>query len=283
VRHSHVPSRRSAFSAPFSPAVSPAFTLVELLVVIGIIAIVIALVLPSFARAREQARRVQCASNIRQVAMATLMYAGQNGGTVPQPANLPSRKYDWIYWGGGPLNKDLSESMIAPYLGRPVNPGVLRCPSDTWEDRALWPTPYLYSYTINRFMSSYGPESVVKGQADTMRLQRVRRSSEKILFVEEDVSTMEDGMWLDGSLAPGAGRGIEFEGRGGGFPPDSNDINSTFGFFLWEPISPRHDLPRNAPGRGSIDWRGNVAFVDGHVDYVTERFTRDKRHILPEE
>jgi prepilin-type processing-associated H-X9-DG protein len=32
-----------------------------------------------------------------------------------------------------------------------------------------------------------------------------------------------------------------------------------------------------------MDWRGNVAFVDGHVDYVTERFTRDKRHVLPDE
>jgi len=275
VRHSHVPSRRSAFSRAFTPA----FTLVELLVVIGVIAIVIALVFPSFARAREQARRVQCASNIRQVTMATLMYAGQNGGVMPQPANLPARRYDWIYWGGGPKNLDLSESMIAPYLGRPVNPAVLRCPSDAWEDRAAWPTPYLYSYTINRFMSSIGPESVVRTQPETMRLQRVRMSSEKILFVEEDVSTMEDGMWLDGSPAPGGGRYVEFPDRAGN---DPNDLNTAVGHFLWEPISPRHDVRRKG-AFGSLEWRGNVAFVDGHVDYVTERFTRDKRHVLPEE
>jgi len=249
-----------------------------LLVVIGIIAIVIALTFPSFGRAREQARRGQGARKIRQVAMATLMYAGQNGGVMPQPANLPARPYDWIYWGGGPRNMNLSDSMIAPYLGRPVNPGVLRCPSDAWEDRAVWPTPYLYSYTINRFMSSYGESREgLRSQAETLRLQRVRHSSDKIMFVEEDESTMEDGMWLDGSSAPGSRGWIEFYDV-----TDPNDINQAVGSFVWEPISPRHSRPRNWK-RASMDWRGNVAFVDGHVDYVTERFTRDKRHVLPDE
>jgi prepilin-type N-terminal cleavage/methylation domain-containing protein/prepilin-type processing-associated H-X9-DG protein len=57
-----------------------AFTLVELLVVVGVIAILIALLMPALARARESARRVQCASNLRQVAAGTVILAHNNKG-----------------------------------------------------------------------------------------------------------------------------------------------------------------------------------------------------------
>lgn len=51
------------------------FTLIELLVVIAIIAILAAILMPVFARAREKARQSACASNLKQVATAFLMYA----------------------------------------------------------------------------------------------------------------------------------------------------------------------------------------------------------------
>jgi len=59
------------------------FTLIELLVVMVIIALLIGLLLPALSRAKEEARKTQCRSNMRQIGMAIMMYANDNGGWSP--------------------------------------------------------------------------------------------------------------------------------------------------------------------------------------------------------
>lgn len=60
-----------------------AFTLVELLVVISIIALLVSILMPALSRAREQARRVICATNLHTIGQAFYIYAMQNNDWLP--------------------------------------------------------------------------------------------------------------------------------------------------------------------------------------------------------
>lgn len=76
------------------------FTLVELLVVIGIIAVLISILVPALNRARREAKRVQCLSNLRQLGLGFALYAHQYDDSL-----VPS-----IYWKGTGINQKNDDS-----------------------------------------------------------------------------------------------------------------------------------------------------------------------------
>ena len=77
---------------------SHAFTLIELLVVIAVIALLAAMLLPALARAKMQARRIQCISNQRQLATTWLLYVTDNNDWIAANGNSATPNTTTKFW-----------------------------------------------------------------------------------------------------------------------------------------------------------------------------------------
>jgi prepilin-type N-terminal cleavage/methylation domain-containing protein/prepilin-type processing-associated H-X9-DG protein len=118
------------------------FTLIELLVVIAIIALLAAILFPVFARARENARRASCQSNMKQIGLAIMQYVQDYDEKMVPCRN---KGYQGIY-------DQAWHSMIEPYA---KSSAVFRCPSSTGSSTAIFtgganqPPSIPFSYVSN--------------------------------------------------------------------------------------------------------------------------------------
>lgn len=109
-----------------------AFTLIEALVTLGVISMLAAILLPSMNNAREAARRVMCASNLRQIHDAVQMYADDHSGWMPPKFEVKKTVLSAQDLANGKQLNTLSNG-IQTLLGRYVSYSkkVFYCPSDS--------------------------------------------------------------------------------------------------------------------------------------------------------
>ena len=179
------------------PRRRPGFTLVELLVVIGIIAVLISILLPALNRARESARTVACASNLRQIGQAIYGYVNENNGTLPVGSLALNTIGGNAVW----------DTLISKYLGRESNDiyinrnpsPVLKCPLDELQRLAAYPTA-IRSYSMVQAATGTWPQRVANGVASesfypkghpqynqnfrAFKITEVSRSARTLMIVE---------------------------------------------------------------------------------------------------
>ena len=128
-----------------------AFTLIELLVVIAIIAILAAILFPVFARARENARRSSCMSNMKQIGLGLIQYTQDYDEKYPSGQdNFRGRG-----WAGQCL----------PYI---KSAQIFQCPSDTKSPNANPQISYAYNSAIVYKIGTWGGPSIAAFNATAL-------------------------------------------------------------------------------------------------------------------
>lgn len=204
------------------------FTLVELLVVIGIIAVLVAILMPALASARASAKRVRCASNLRNDGEALFMYANDNRGKLP------------AFYGGGGWLWDLPIETRDVIVRSGGHREVMYCPGDYEQDLdVLWNWTPSYSVTgyywmMQRLDGFYPP---MFGDYNNQPNYRVAYQTDTTPMHPADVALASDAVIeMNGS----------FTNIIGGFPHHS---------------SPHLDRYARPTG-------GNELYMDGHVNWL---------------
>ena len=199
------------------------FTLVELLVVIGIIAALVAILMPALSKAKQQAARIKCQSNLRQLTQAVLMYVNEGKGQMPfcnwqdtinSNTNYP---HGWLFdridyrKGYGPGIDGGWIKLAIPPAG--VRTGVLwkyikdeaiyHCPLDPPPE---YGTASLSSYLMNGAECGYGKLGVASAKtaySAGLKISQIRHPADAVLFWEAMENRGTTGApWNDGSSKP---------------------------------------------------------------------------------
>jgi prepilin-type N-terminal cleavage/methylation domain-containing protein/prepilin-type processing-associated H-X9-DG protein len=229
------------------------FTLIELLVVIAIIAILAALLLPALARAKDQAKKVNCMSNLHELQICWHLYSGDfaemlapNDDISTGVSNGSMANMDQLSWCEGQARFDTNTINITRGLLYPYNKqvGIYHCPADisTVMDASDNPLPILRtrSYNMSQSVNGLGnlpdpnesgiPVDVV--QPCFFKTTDIQNPSptRTFVFIDENEDTLWDSQF--------------------GYPMPNYEANT-----WWDMPSNRHD-------QGA-----NLSFADGHVEY----------------
>jgi len=184
-----------------APENKKGFTLVELLVVIAIVALLMAILVPALASARSGARKLVCKSNIRQLLLANIAYAGENDGFYAAAASDMPDDSGLHRWHG--VREALGEPFEpkrGPLAGYLANGEVKECPqrvnfvkSEDWDtsfELGCGGYGYNMTYIGSRMWQSGldSPEAFRAAYARTTRATEVARPAETLMFADTAMS-----------------------------------------------------------------------------------------------
>jgi prepilin-type N-terminal cleavage/methylation domain-containing protein/prepilin-type processing-associated H-X9-DG protein len=191
-----------------------AFTLIELLVVIAIIAILAAMLLPALAKSKERAQGIRCVSNLKQLNLGWVMYAGDNNERLVNNWVLTSSFSPPESWVGGNM-RNLTDATNITWIQNcklyPYNAslGIYQCPS------AAPPTPAganvvpLRTVSLNARMGGAQPgDTSTAGTVNTTTVSSYypvfKKTSDirnpapvnALTFIEESLQSLDDGIYF---------------------------------------------------------------------------------------
>jgi prepilin-type processing-associated H-X9-DG protein len=229
-----------------SSSTSAGFGVVELMVIVGIITLAIAMLLPSLCRSRETANRVKCASNLRALGQAMLLYQNDNKGAVPRTEFIDGALPTWGT--AAPVPNDVSAALFLLLKTQDITPEVFTCPSsnaEKWDFGGGGNTALNWSNwtDVNRNLSYCYQNPYSKPHPDDPRVRWAGA-------VDPDFAVMAD-------INPGVGGGYS----------DLLGVTTT---------SSARDMKR-ANSRNHDEDGQNVLYFDGHVSFEQNPFVGVKR------
>ncbi len=223
------------------------FTLIELLVVIAIIAILAAILFPVFAQVRDKARSIACMSNLKEIALARIMYTQDYDEVFPPTRMGTTSGCTWNCYDPGQPSGGTWREAIQPYI---KSVGVWHCPDDSanvgWDEgyldqAAFAPQGWNPNLHLTYAVSNYAEWNYGSNPPAPVAQSFFQDPADIIMLLESNMEYPDLG---PGNIMGCQGSGCTFSG-----PSSCNSYGgSTHGNFN---VHNNHMM--------------NFAFVDGHV------------------